>query len=503
VQAILIGGDIVNHNDSCSDTSRGRALDQSINHSREIYDRLVQIVGHKGVVTDPQRIEAMTTAWRDGWPSEPAFVVQPASTAEVQSLVSLCVSSGLSIVSQGGNTGMAGGALPRAGQRDLLLSMSRMNKIRAIDLDDDMIVADAGCILDQVREAAAEVGRLFPLSLGAQGSCTIGGNVATNAGGIHVLRYGQMRELVAGLEVVLADGRLWNGLRRLRKDNSGYDLKHLFIGSEGTLGIVTAAVLKLSAIPTQSVTTIVAVREPAHALAWLRRLRRRFAVQLTACELIEQICVSITLRRMPDLSFPILNKFPWYVLSEISTFNPSEDVETAVAEEFSEALVADEVADGATASSLKQAKNLWRLRESIADAHRMEGVSFKHDISVPISMVPKFISLTMQRLSERMPGIRSFSFGHLGDGNVHFNPLQAADEPAEKWRGRLAEVNRITHDTAIELGGSISAEHGIGQLRRSELLHYKGGLDLELMTRVKTALDPGNLLNPGKVLYEK
>ena len=464
-----------------------------------LYAPLIEALGPSGMILDPQKIAPMTKSWRDNWISEPALVVQPASTAEVQAVIRICLEADVPVVPQGGNTGVTGAGLTRAGGKEVLLSLRRLNKIRAIDLDDNMMVVESGCILQAVKEAAEKMGRLFPMSLGAAGSCTIGGNISTNAGGLNALRYGSMRDLVAGLEVVMADGRVWNGLKLLRKDNAGYDLKQLFIGAEGTLGIITAAVLKLSTLPTRSAAAIVAVESPRHALAWLRRLLARFGNALSACELIERTCIEIARLHYPETIDPFNERHPWYVLVEVSELNRNIEIEIAISEVFGEAAKVSEVLDGVIATSKSQSEALWRLREAIPEAQRREGISFKHDISVPVSRVPEFIDKAQKSLVIRFPGIRSFAFGHLGDGNIHFNPIQARGEPVEIWHPRLAEVNRIIHDIAVELGGSITAEHGIGQLRRAELVHYKSKIDLDLMQSVKNALDPQGILNPGKI----
>lgn len=457
-------------------------------------------IGPKGIVEDAAQLDSMTRPWRDKWTSEPALVVQPASTREVQAVVQICREHRFPIVPQGGNTGVTGAALCRPGGSEVLLSLRRMNRIREIDVDDDMLIAEAGCVLNDVKDASARAGRLFPLSLGAQGSCMIGGNIATNAGGINALRYGPMRSMVAGLEVVMADGRVWNGLRLLRKDNSGYDLKHLFIGSEGTLGIITAAALKLSGLPVRAVTAMVAVQSPEAALVWFRRVRDAFGTDLTACELIQRACIDVTRRYIPGIVDPLAEIYPWYVLTEVDSLDPDADLEERLNTIFADAYEAQEVLDGAVASSRAQGAELWRLRENIGEAHRQDGVSFKHDISVPVSKVPAFIARADEALSAAYPGIRPFSFGHMGDGNIHYNPLQAAGEPAGVWAPRLADINRITHDIAIDMGGSITAEHGVGQLRRSELVHYKDALEIQMMQAIKAAMDPEGLLNPGKLL---
>jgi len=369
----------------------------------------------------------------------------------------------------------------------------------------DLRLMRAAALLDSdpsaaAREAAEAVGRLFPLYFGAVGSCQIGGAISTNAGGINLLRYGNTRNLVAGLEVVLPNGQIWNGLRGLRKDNAGYDLKQLFIGAEGTLGIITAAVLRLFPLPRGHVTALLGVASPAQALKWVVRAKQACSDHLTAAELIERVCIDVTCKHIPGISDVLPTVYPWYLLVEFS--GPDEDatLRAALEHEFQAGFEAGEILDGVIASSETQARMLWRMRESIPEAHKREGISFKHDISVPSSQVPAFLERAREVLEREFPGIRMFSFGHLGDGNIHFNPLQAADRTPGSKDSDLERVNRIVHDLVVSLGGSISAEHGIGRLRREELRRYKSSVELEMMARLKRALDPDNIVNPGKVI---
>ncbi|MEO7862395.1 MAG: FAD-binding oxidoreductase, partial [Nitrospirales bacterium] len=453
----------------------------------------------KSIVEDCHEVERMSKPWRGSWISNPAIIVQPENVAELQTIMRLCAKNSFPVVPQGGNTGLSGAAICRPGGNEVLLSMKRLNRIRSIDLDDDVVVAEAGCILSSVKDIANDNGRLFPLSLGAQGSCTIGGNIATNAGGMNAIRYGTMRNLVAGVEVVLANGDLWNGLRALRKDNAGYDLKHLFIGSEGTLGIVTAAALRLFPIPHQSVTCVVAVQSPREAFGWYCRLKDEFWDQVNACELIERICIDVAIRHIPQIVDPFPNQYPWYVMSEVISSDKQRGLGNDLVNVFSKSYDEGTVLDGVVAMSTVQAQDLWRMRESIPEAHKLEGLSFKHDISVPTSRVSEFIASASLALVKRFPSIRPFSFGHLGDGNIHFNPLAPENDDADAWQLRLADVNRITHDIATSLGGSISAEHGIGQLRKTELVRYRSQVELSMMKAARHALDPKGLMNPGKV----
>ena len=456
------------------------------------------VVGTAATITDPEEMAPYMHSWRDNWTGRSPLVVRPADTAQVAAVVQLCSAARVPIVPQGGRTGVTGASQPHADNREIVLSTERMNRIRAIDVENDTMTVDAGCVLGQLRSAAEEVGRLFPLNFGSVGSCQIGGNISTNAGGVNVLRYGNTRSLIAGLEVVLPDGRVWDGLRGLRKDNAGYDMKQLFIGAEGTLGIVTGAVIRLFPAMRSTLTIMVAVATPSHALRWLTRVRGRVYDQVTAAELIQQSCVEATCRRIPGVSDPFDVSYPWFLLLELSSQGDQAELVQVVEALFEAGLEAGELLDGVIASSGAQANALWRLRESIPEAHKEEGVSYKHDISVPLSRVATFLERAEDALTRTYPGMRMFAFGHLGDGNIHFNPLRgSATEPT------LDQVNGIVHDLVAELGGSISAEHGVGRLRREELFRYKSDTELEMMAAVKRVFDPDNLMNPGKVIPER
>jgi FAD/FMN-containing dehydrogenase len=374
-----------------------------------------------------------------------------------------------------------------------------MNRVRAIDLDNNTITVEAGCILADLQRTAAQNDRLFPLSLAAEGSCEVGGNIATNAGGTQVLRYGNMREQVLGLEVVLPDGRVWNGLRGLRKDNTGYDLKHLFIGAEGTLGIVTAAVLKLYPRPRAIATALVAVPDPAASVALLGRLRAACGERVTAFELIARVCLDMVFRNIPNTRDPFLQPHPWYVLVELFDSAEGPGLASLMEEALGEAAEAGLVTDAALASSETQRLALWALRENVPEAQKIEGFSVKHDVSVPVSRVPQLIEEGNRELEAAFPGIRMLAFGHVGDGNIHYNafPPVGARLDFLPWS---REVNGVAYGVVHRLGGSISAEHGIGALKRDELPHYKSALELELMRAVKRTLDPHGIMNPGKVL---
>jgi len=430
-------------------------------------------------------------------------VVKPADATEVAAVVEASVAAGVAIVPQGGNTGLCGGATPLGADRlpggEIIVSLTRLNRVRAIDTDNNTLTVEAGCTLASVKDAAAAAGRLFPLSLAAEGTATIGGNLATNAGGVQVLRYGNARELCLGLEVVLPDGRLWDGLCGLRKNNTGYDLKQLFIGAEGTLGLITAAVLKLFPQPTHTATAWVAVPEPAAAVALLALLREKLGDRITAFELIGRPALDLVLKNIPASRNPLAEPSPWQVLIESVDTLPC-NLADVLGNALAAGIEAGHASAATVAQSLAQARSLWALREGIPTAQKIEGLSIKHDISVPISRLPEFIARADAALLAAFPGVRIVCFGHLGDGNLHYNPSHpnAADNPA--FIAQSAVVNRIVHDIAHALGGSISAEHGIGQLKREELSRYKSAVEMDMMRAVKQALDPQGLMNPGKIL---
>jgi len=464
----------------------------------QVLARLRQAVGPKGYTEDPDEIAPLCVSWRDNWRGWVPMVVRPACTDEVAEVVRICAESGTPIVPQGGNTGLTGASQPHAEGNEVILSTSRMNRIRALDLMNDTITVEAGCVLAQIQARASEVDRLFPLSLGAEGSCQIGGNLSTNAGGVQVLRYGNMRNLVLGLEVVLADGRIWNGLRGLRKDNTGYDVKQLFIGAEGTLGIITAAVLRLLPKPSDVVTALAAVPGPAAAVALLGRARSAVGEQVTSFELMQRICLDIGLAHIPGLVDPLADRHDWYVLIEVGGQGAPGTLQGPVEDFLAAAVEAGEVEDATVAATEAQAQALWKIRESIPEAQNHIGASIKHDVSVPVSQIDEFIRRASAALEAAYPGVRIVAFGHLGDGNIHFNP---AGPPGDAAFAEARErVNRIVHDIVAEFSGSISAEHGLGRLRREEARRYKPAVEIELMQRLKQALDPQNLLNPGKVV---
>jgi len=415
-------------------------------------------------------------------------------------VVQLCADTRVPIVPQGGNTSMVGGSVPNDSGDAIILSLSRLTTIREVDAANYSLCAEAGCVLADLQAAAANAERLLPLSLAAEGSCLIGGNISTNAGGTNVLRYGMAREQVLGLEVVLPNGQIWDGLRALRKDNTGYDLKQLFIGAEGTLGIITAAMLKLSPIPRSTCTAWLAVSDPEAALTLLTCAREASGDTVTAFELEARRCVDFVLRNIPGTMDPLTQHYDWYVLVELTSPASNAGLD-AVMETILETAMADGlVLDGTIAASEAQARALWALRENVSEAQRPEGGSIKHDVSVPVSRMPEFLRRATALTEETIPAARPVPFGHAGDGNIHFNVTQPEGANKVEFLTRWEELNAVIHDLVMEMGGSFSAEHGIGQLKREALVHYRQPVEIEMMRAIKAALDPHGLMNPGKVI---
>ncbi|HEY5638362.1 MAG TPA: FAD-binding oxidoreductase [Burkholderiales bacterium] len=460
-------------------------------------ESLVAIVGRANVLTAEGDVASHVTDWRKRFSGPAECVVRPGSTAEVAAVMAACANAGIAVVPQGGNTGLVGGSVPTGARPEIVLSLSRMNKVRALDLPNDTITVEAGCVLATIQQAADEAGRLFPLSLAAEGSCQIGGNLSTNAGGVNVLRYGNARDQVLGLEVVLPDGRVWDGLRGLRKDNTGYDLKHLFVGAEGTLGVLTAAVLKLYPRPSARVTAWVALDTPTRAVELLGALRGSLGDRLSAFELMPRRCLEAVLGHFRDSVDPMREAHPWYVLTEIADGSTQVALNATVEAALDACLEAGMVRDVVLAQSASQSAALWRLRERLPEA---QFSNVKHDISVPVSRIAEFIERGAAALERAFPGVAIFAFGHVGDGNLHYNigMTDAAANAALIARGK--DVNAVVYGIVDALGGSISAEHGLGQLKREEIRAHKAPLELELMRRLKDALDPQGLMNPGKVL---
>jgi len=449
-----------------------------------VIEALREIVGDAQVLTAAEDTRPYFTDWRRQYSAKAECVVRPASTAEVARVVALCAREGVAVVPQGGNTGLVGGSVPTGTRREIVLSLGRMNRIRNLDTLNDTITVEAGCVLAEVQRAADEAERLFPLSLAAEGSCQIGGNLSTNAGGVNVLRYGNAREQVLGLEVVLPDGRVWDGLRALRKDNTGYDLKHLFLGAEGTLGVITAAVLRLYPRPTARATAWIALGSPREAVELLASLRGLVGDRLSAFELISRFCLEAVLSHVPGARDPLPAPHPWYVLAEFGDSGPGEALRTLVEEALAEN-------EAVLAQSEEQSRSLWRIRESIPEA---QFTNVKHDISVAVSRTPELIERAGRALAAAFPGAQPYVFGHVGDGNLHYNI------GPEALLAQRAAVSAIVYREVDALGGSISAEHGLGQLKRETIRSHKGAIELELMRTLKRALDPAGLMNPGKVL---
>jgi FAD/FMN-containing dehydrogenase len=464
--------------------------------SPELIARLKTIVGEKYAVTDANDIAPYVTEERNLFHGHSPLILRPGSTAEVSAICKLATEHRIALVPQGGNTGLVGGQTPHHGE--VVISMRRMDNIREIDTASNTMTCEAGVILQNAQQRAADADRLFPLSLGAEGSCTIGGNLSTNAGGTAALAYGVAREMALGLEVVLADGRILNDLSKLKKDNTGYDLRNLFIGAEGTLGIITAATLKLFPRPRSVETAFVGLKSPADALKLLAIARDEAAGTLTSFELLADIAVDFSVRHGVDIRSPLAGKHPWYVLMELSS---SRDDARATLEAILSRGMEDGIVDDAViAANLSQRGGFWKLRDEMSAVQKPEGGSIKHDVSVPVAAVPDFIAEANAAVTELIPGARPVPFGHLGDGNIHYNVSQPVGADTADFLGRWHEVNAVVFAIVLRMGGSISAEHGIGVLKRDELPEVKDKVAIELMRSIKAMLDPLGIMNPGKVL---
>jgi FAD/FMN-containing dehydrogenase len=464
--------------------------------SPDLIAKFRAIVGDKYAVTDPADIAPYTTEERDLFHGRSPLVLRPASTAEVAAICKLANEHKIALVPQGGNTGLVGGQTPHNGE--VVISMRRMDKIRDVDTASNTMTCEAGVILQVAQQRAAEVDRLFPLSLGAEGSCTIGGNLSTNAGGTTALAYGVAREMALGIEVVLADGRVMNLLSKLKKDNTGYDLRNLFIGAEGTLGIIVAATLKLFPKPRAIETAYVGLKSPAAALKLLSISQAEAAGRLTSFELLSDVAVDFSIRHGIDVRDPLESKHRWYVLMELSSSR--DDARATLEAILAEAMEDGIVDDAVIAANLSQRQAFWKLRDEMSAAQKPEGGSIKHDISVPVAAVPDFIAEADAAVVKLIPGSRPVPFGHLGDGNIHYNVSQPVGCNTTEFMNQWHEVNKVVFDIVLKMGGSISAEHGIGVLKRDELPDVKDRTAIELMRAFKAMLDPNGIMNPGKVL---
>jgi FAD/FMN-containing dehydrogenase len=469
--------------------------------SPALLKRFKAIVGSAGIVTDADALAPALTEWRGLFAGRTPALIAPATPAEVAKILAICQQERIGVVPQGGNTGLVGGAMPASTpeRAEILLSARRMNAIRDLDPDNYTITVEAGCILADIQAAATDADRFFPLSLGSEGSCQIGGNISTNAGGTNVLRYGNTRDLVMGLEVVLADGRILSGLRGLRKDNTGYDLKQLFIGAEGTLGFITAATCKLFPQPRSIAAAWVAVPNPEAAMRLNSKARRLLGDQLIALELINRLALDMVLATIADTRDPLDPSGDWSMLLELGSTEPGVAADVQLEAFLAAAIKEGIVTDAMLAQSDSQRDDLWRIRHSISEAQKNTGAGIKHDISVPVSRIGEFLLQAQQFALERVPGIKVVAFGHMGDGNLHYNLNQPDHMERNEFLAYWEEISMGIHTLAAELGGSFSAEHGIGVLKVGELARLRGGVELELMQQLKLTLDPHGIMNPGKL----
>jgi len=461
-------------------------------------DQLTDIVGPAGLITDAEGLEPYLTEWRKRYRSQTELVVRPASTQETADVVKLCHDHGVTVTPQGGNTGLVGGAVAEGG---IILSTTRMNAVRHVDPQTFTMTVETGCILADVQSAAADVNRLFPLSLGAEGTCTIGGNLSTNAGGIHVLRYGNARDLVLGLEVVLPDGRIWDGLRSLRKDNTGYALKHLFLGGEGTLGIITAAVLRLFPRPTARETAFCALPTVDAAISLFDRCMAGAGDVLNAFEVSNRTGVALAEHFIDAVSVPLDQPHPFYAIVEFASTGPDDGVLRGRFEQIlADAMDSGDVTDAVLAETEAQTAGIWRIREGITQAQIPAGLCAKHDVTVPISDIPAFLTKAEAKIRDIQPETRLVAYGHYGDGNIHFNAVRPDTMTDDEFRPFVPTIQRAVHDVTMALNGSFSAEHGVGLMKRDDVVRYRSNVEVDMMRAVKNALDPANLMNPGKIL---
>ncbi|MBL4801973.1 MAG: FAD-binding oxidoreductase [Emcibacter sp.] len=465
-------------------------------------DKLKEISGSKGWIDDQQAMQPFLIEPRDKYLGKTPLVLLPDSTEKVAEIITYCAHHKIALVPQGGNTGLVGGSIPTTSGNELLISLRRLNLVRETNAHNQTMTVEAGCILSDIQDLAQKNDFLFPLSLAAEGSCMIGGNLSTNAGGVNVLHYGNMRNLVLGLEVVLPNGEIWHGLNGLRKDNTGYDLKQLFIGAEGTLGIITAATLKLFPFPHEKQTALVAVPSPQAAIDLLTIARTISGGCITAFELMPRIGIEMVTRHMSGLRDPMTAPYNWYVLLECTSSLSRDllDLEQVMERILTTAMEKDLVLDGVIAKNQNESTNLWGLRENLSEAQRHEGGSIKHDISIPISAIPEFLTDAGKLVENMIPGARPVPFGHLGDGNLHYNISQPIEMDRQVFLDKWHDLNRNIHNIVEKFNGSFSAEHGIGRMKTDEMSHYKTKVEMDLMRQIKKTLDPDNIMNPGVIL---
>ena len=468
-------------------------------HPVEIFDRLKTIVGPKNYIDDILKMDAYVVDWGNQFHGFSPLILKPINTQMVSSIMALCNEFNIGIVPQGGNTGLVGGSIPSDSGLEVVVSLERMNKILDTDPINYTMTLEAGCILSEVQEAASKAGRMFPLSLASEGSCQIGGNLSTNAGGTSVLQYGNAKELVLGLEVVLPDGTIMNGLRSLRKDNTGYDLKQLFLGAEGTLGIITKAVLKLFPLPAQKATSLVAISELSSTTKLFAKLRELSGDNITAFEYMDRVCIDILIEKT-DLEDVFDQKYQHYALVEFSSSSLDQDLQSLLEGALEDAFIDDIAVDAVIANSETQAAKLWSLRETLPEVLRRSGAFITFDISIPVSLVPEFISRATRSCNEVCELGRVTAFGHIGDGNIHFYLLEPKDGNTNNFLAKKSTITTNINDITSKLEGSFSAEHGVGIVKKQELKQYKSNVELKLMRQIKKIIDPKNIMNPGKVL---
>jgi len=465
-----------------------------------LIDAIRKTVGNKGCLLEPDDMAVYLTDRRSALVRSAPLVVRPATTQEVSEVLRLCHEANVGVVPQGGNTGLVEGSVPDISGGQIVLSLSRMRSVRELDVSNATLTVEAGAVLADVQRAADDAGMLFPLSLAAEGSCQIGGNLSTNAGGTAVIRYGNARDLVLGIEAVLSDGRIWNGLRALRKDNTGYDLKHLFIGSEGTLGVITAVVLKLFPKPQEQLSALVAVASARDASNFLSRCQRACGENISSFEYIHRNCLELVFEKIPGSRDPLDEVYGHYVLLELGSSTPGTDLRAVLETLLEEAFAAEEVENATIAATIEQSNALWKLREDIPEATRITGTRIGHDVAVPVALIADFLERGSAIVERMHPSARLIPFGHMGDGNIHFNMVAVDDAHGASFLEPESEIRRAIYDLVHEMGGSFSAEHGIGGLKKSDLVAYRSPVELDLMRTLKHALDPKNILNPGKVL---